>query len=105
MDLYSRGSVEIKGEREIALMREVCRLAAGTLERVGHMLRAGITTQDINDFVHADTLKLGAIQVPINTAYKGEFLRHQLYDSGAKVFIVQGDYASRAAEVRAASAT
>jgi carnitine-CoA ligase len=44
-------------------------------------------------------LKLGAIQVPINTAYKGEFLRHQLYDSGAKVFIVQGDYASRAAEV------
>src|SRR6478736_7250206 len=44
-------------------------------------------------------LKLGAIQVPINTAYKGEFLRHQLADSGAKVFIVQGDYASRAAEV------
>ena len=26
-------------------------------------------------------LKLGAIQVPINTAYKGEFLRHQLADS------------------------
>ena len=41
-------------------------------------------------------LKLGAIQVPINTAYKGEFLRHQLADSGAKVFVVQGDYASRA---------
>ncbi len=44
-------------------------------------------------------LKLGAIQVPINTAYKGEFLRHQLSDSGAKVFIVQGDFASRAVEV------
>jgi crotonobetaine/carnitine-CoA ligase len=44
-------------------------------------------------------LKLGAIQVPINTAYKGEFLRHQLTDSGAAVLIVQGDYASRAAEV------
>ena len=29
-------------------------------------------------------LKLGAIQVPINTAYKGEFLRHQLVDSGAQ---------------------
>ncbi len=39
-------------------------------------------------------LKLGAIQVPINTAYKGEFLRHQLADSGAKVFIVQGDFAA-----------
>ena len=44
-------------------------------------------------------MKLGAIQVPINTAYKGEFLRHQLSDSGAKVFIVQGEYASRAVEV------
>jgi crotonobetaine/carnitine-CoA ligase len=44
-------------------------------------------------------LKLGAVQVPINNAYKGEFLRHQLADSGAKVFIVQGDFASRAVEV------
>ncbi len=50
-------------------------------------------------------LKLGAIQVPINTAYKGEFLRHQLADSGAKVFIVQGDYTSRAVEVVGAEST
>jgi len=65
----SRQSVEIKGEREISLMREVSRLAAGTLERVGPMLRAGITTQAINDFVHADTLKLGARPAPLN--YRG----------------------------------
>jgi crotonobetaine/carnitine-CoA ligase len=44
-------------------------------------------------------LKLGAVQVPVNTAYKGEFLRHQLADSGAKVFVVQGEFASRAVEV------
>jgi crotonobetaine/carnitine-CoA ligase len=44
-------------------------------------------------------LKLGAVQVPINTAYKGDFLRHQLVDSGARVFVVQGDFASRAALV------
>jgi len=70
MDMYSRSaSVEIKGEREISLMREVCRLAAGTLERVGPMLRAGITTQAINDFVHADTLRLGARPAPLN--YRG----------------------------------
>ena len=50
-------------------------------------------------------LKLGAVQVPINTAYKGEFLRHQLADSGAKVFIVQGDFASRAVEVVGDGAT
>lgn len=70
MDMYSRGaSVEIKGEREIALMREVCQMAAGTLERVGPMLRPGISTQEINDFVHADTLKLGARPAPLN--YRG----------------------------------
>jgi crotonobetaine/carnitine-CoA ligase len=45
------------------------------------------------------SLKLGAVQVPINTGYKGDFLEHQLVDSGAKVFIVQGDFASRAAEL------
>ena len=50
-------------------------------------------------------LKLGAVQVPINTAYKGEFLRHQLADSGARMFIVQGDYASRAAETVSAEST
>ena len=44
-------------------------------------------------------LKLGAVQVPINTGYKGDFLQHQLVDSGAKVFICQGDFASRAVEV------
>jgi crotonobetaine/carnitine-CoA ligase len=50
-------------------------------------------------------LKLGAIQVPINTGYKGEFLRHQLFDCGAKVFIVQGDYVSRATEIVGAEGT
>jgi methionyl aminopeptidase len=70
MDMYSRNSsVEIKGEREILLMREVGRMAAGTLQRVGPMLRAGITTQEINDFVHADTLRLGARPAPLN--YRG----------------------------------
>jgi len=44
-------------------------------------------------------IKLGAVQVPINTAYKGEFLLHQLADSAAKVFLVQGDFAARAVEV------
>ena len=45
------------------------------------------------------TLRLGAIAVPVNTAYKGEFLRHQLADSGARVVVVQGDFAGRVAEV------
>ena len=40
-------------------------------------------------------LRLGAIQVPINTAYKGEFLRHVLADCGARVIVVQDDLADR----------
>ena len=44
-------------------------------------------------------LKLGAVAVPINTAYKGDFLRHQLADSGSRVVVVQGDFAGRVAEV------
>jgi crotonobetaine/carnitine-CoA ligase len=41
----------------------------------------------------------GAVAVPVNTAYKGEYLRHQLADSGASVLVVDGDLADRAAAV------
>jgi crotonobetaine/carnitine-CoA ligase len=38
----------------------------------------------------------GAVAVPINTAYKGEYLRHQLHDSGAVLLIVAADLYPRA---------
>jgi carnitine-CoA ligase len=41
-------------------------------------------------------VQLGGVSVPINTAYKGEFLRHQLADSGAKVLVIDADVADRA---------
>jgi len=41
----------------------------------------------------------GGISAPINSAYKGEYLRHQLADCGARVVTVQGDMASRIAAV------
>jgi crotonobetaine/carnitine-CoA ligase len=44
--------------------------------------------------------KAGAISVPVNTAYKGEFLRHQLNDCGAAVVIAEADYAQRVVEVQ-----
>jgi methionyl aminopeptidase len=47
-------------------MREVCRMAAETLQKVGPMIRAGISTDDINQFVHDDTLQAGAIPAPLN---------------------------------------
>lgn len=37
----------------------------------------------------------GAIEVPVNTEYKGFFLEHVLRESGAVVLIVQAEYAER----------
>ena len=39
--------------------------------------------------------RLGAICVPVNTAYRGEFLRHQIADAAASVVIAESDYAQR----------
>jgi crotonobetaine/carnitine-CoA ligase len=36
--------------------------------------------------------RLGAIHVPINTAYKGDYLRHQINDSGARIVICENAY-------------
>jgi crotonobetaine/carnitine-CoA ligase len=38
------------------------------------------------------TNRLGGIYVPINTAYKGEFLRHQVSDSGGRILVCENDY-------------
>jgi carnitine-CoA ligase len=37
------------------------------------------------------TSMIGAIHVPINTSYKGEFLRHQLADCGAGIVMAEGE--------------
>src|SRR5882724_12444398 len=44
--------------------------------------------------------KAGAVSVPVNTAYKGEFLRHQLNDCGAALVIAEADYGQRVVEVQ-----
>ena len=45
------------------------------------------------------THKLGAIAVPVNTALKGQLLRHQLSDADTAVIIAQEDLADRPAEI------
>lgn len=66
LDLYFRASsIEIKTAREIDAMREVGRLAADTLSRIGDIIRPGITTNEINAFAHEDTLKKGAKPAPL----------------------------------------
>jgi methionyl aminopeptidase len=70
MDMpFRSGAVEIKGPREIEAMREVCRMAGETLLAVADLVRPGVTTEEINTFVHADTLRRGARPAPLN--YKG----------------------------------
>src|SRR3954469_25736238 len=41
----------------------------------------------------------GFVAVPVNTAYKGEYLRHQLADSGSRVLFVEAGLADRASAV------
>src|ERR1700761_5612803 len=41
------------------------------------------------------TNKLRAVSVPINTALRGEFLRHQIVDAGAKLIVCEADYLPR----------
>jgi len=41
----------------------------------------------------------GGVAVPINTAYKGEYLRHQLTDSGARVLVMDAGLAERAERI------
>jgi crotonobetaine/carnitine-CoA ligase len=43
--------------------------------------------------------KLCAVSVPINTALKGEFLRHQVADTGTQLVICEADYLPRMAAI------
>jgi crotonobetaine/carnitine-CoA ligase len=49
------------------------------------------------DFLYTwfGSAKLGAIEVPINTAYKGDLLGHIINNSDSKILIIEGDYLDR----------
>jgi methionyl aminopeptidase len=61
--------VEIKSPREIEAMRVACQMAAETLLLVGDKIRPGMTTDEINQIVHEDTVRRGAYPSPLN--YRG----------------------------------
>ena len=42
---------------------------------------------------------LGAVQVPVNTEYLGEILRHQIKDSGASLMVIDHRYAERVGDL------
>jgi crotonobetaine/carnitine-CoA ligase len=82
--------------------REACRLANG-LRALG--IEKGHTVVSILDnsaegvFLWLAINKLGAVAVPVNTAYKGSYLRHQVADASATVIIAESDYAERVAAI------
>ena len=61
--------ITIKNTEEIALMREACVVTSTILDEVGEIIRPGMSTEEINTFVHRRTTDLGAIPSPLN--YKG----------------------------------
>lgn len=69
--MFKSKAIHVKSKMEIEAMREACRLAADTLTRVGEIIRPGMTTQEIDDFVHADTLDKGAVPAPLNYVAAG----------------------------------
>jgi methionyl aminopeptidase len=59
-------NVSIKTFKEVEALRVACQMAADTLLGVGDMIRPGITTEDINRFVHEDTIRRGGYPAPLN---------------------------------------
>jgi methionyl aminopeptidase len=62
-------NVVLKSAADLEQMRKACQLAARTLVETARILRPGLTTEEINTFVHGYTVEHGAIPAPLN--YRG----------------------------------
>ena len=90
--MFSAAQVDATSDRVAAGLSE---LGVEHGDRVATLLE----TSPEGIFSWFGAIKLGAISVPINTAYKGEFLAHQLRDSGSKVLVIQADLLARLEEI------
>jgi len=89
---YSAADMDDEAGRAAAALADV---GVGKGDRVATLLDncpAGVS-------IWLGALRLGAVPVPINSANRGDFLRHPLTDSGARVVLVGTRYADRLAEV------
>jgi methionyl aminopeptidase len=59
-------NVTIKTLKEVDAIRVASQMTTETLLAVGEMLREGITTEDINTFVHEDTVRRGGWPAPLH---------------------------------------
>lgn len=66
-DEYRRKyDIIIKNEKQIDGIRHACHLASRILDTTCAMAKAGITTQELNDYAHQLHLEAGAIPAPLN---------------------------------------
>jgi len=61
--------IRLKGEKDIAAIRQAGQLAMTTLDMVEKIIAPGITTDQINTLVHQFTIDHSAVPAPLN--YKG----------------------------------
>ncbi len=59
-------NVTIKTVKEVDAIRVASQMTTETLLAVGDMIREGITTEEINHFVHEDTVARGGWPAPLN---------------------------------------
>jgi methionyl aminopeptidase len=57
---------EVHDAEGIARMRASCKLAAQVLKAAGEVVKPGVTTDDIDAFVHEMIIKAGAYPSPLN---------------------------------------
>ena len=68
--LYARRyRIRVKAPQDVEAIRRAGRLVVDTLELVAPRIRPGITTDDINTWVHEFTVQNGAVPAPLN--YRG----------------------------------
>ncbi|MFE3059927.1 AMP-binding protein [Nocardia sp. NPDC059239] len=91
-DLYTYGDVDA---RTNAFAHELSHLGVGVGDTV-----ATVLDNNIDQIVSWLAInKIGAIWVPLNTAYRGEFLRHQIQDSLAQLIVTEAEYLPNIAAV------
>ena len=59
-------NVTIKTVKEVDAIRVASQMTTETMMAVAEILRPGMTTEEINAFVHEDTLRRGGIPAPLN---------------------------------------
>jgi methionyl aminopeptidase len=65
-EYYRKHHILIKNDRQIEKIRASCRLASQILDATCAMAKAGVTTQELNDYAHRLHQEAGAIPAPLH---------------------------------------